>query len=64
MNDEDQRDREAILARRRRWIAMALAGVAATVVEGCRAQPCLRGIDGGTPDSGVDANTPDAPTGE
>jgi hypothetical protein len=47
-------DREAILARRRRWIAIAIAGVATTSLAGCR--PCLTPLaDTGTRDAGTDA---------
>jgi hypothetical protein len=53
MSDDD--DREAILARRRRWIAIALAGASTTAC--VTAQPCLRvAIDSGSRDAGSDTN--------
>lgn len=55
MSDDDREDREAILARRRRWIALAIAGAAATA-SACRAQPCLTPTDAGMPDVGTDAS--------
>ncbi|MFO0681661.1 MAG: hypothetical protein U0234_06405 [Sandaracinus sp.] len=55
MSDDDREDREAILARRRRWIALAIAGAAATA-SACRAQPCLSYTDAGRPDVGSDAS--------
>jgi hypothetical protein len=61
-DEDDARDRAAILARRRRWIALALAGAAAAATSGCP-HACLSptdvgyeprdvGTDGG--DGGVD----------
>lgn len=61
MSDDDREDREAILARRRRWIALAIAGAAATA-SACRAQPCLSYTDAGMPDVGTDAGRPDVGT--
>jgi hypothetical protein len=58
---EDDPDRDAILARRKRWIAMAIAGVAAAATS-C-AQPCLSPTDSGPVprDAGTDTDDPDAP---
>ena len=60
MSHEDDPDRDAILARRRRLIALALAGLTATVTMGtdCGGGPdvCLGAtIPDGGPDSGQDA---------
>ncbi len=62
MSDEEDADRAAILARRRRWIALAVAGAAAAVTTAC-AHPCLSPTDGGRPprDAGPDTGEPDAP---
>jgi hypothetical protein len=62
-SDQEALDRDAILARRKRWIAMALAGAAAAVTSAC-AHPCLspRRDGGPTPhDAGTDTDEPDAP---
>lgn len=59
-DEHDDPDRAAILARRRRFLAVALSGVAATALAGCETTPapCLRlAIDAGaeTQDAGPDA---------
>jgi hypothetical protein len=58
---DDDTDRAAILARRRRWIALAVAGVASTTQAcscSCLAPPWDSGrfYDGG-PDAGMDGGT-------
>lgn len=50
-HDRDDPDRDAILRRRNRLVAIALSGVAAVSVGGC--EPCLTPI---APDSGIDAS--------
>lgn len=55
MHDDEDPERQAILKRRQRWIALALAGASATV--GATACACLRLAV--PTDSGIDAG-PDA----
>jgi hypothetical protein len=56
MSGEDEASREAILARRRRFLALALGG--ATVTSACAAA-CLSTIDAGR-DAGDASTLPDA----
>lgn len=67
-NDRDDPDRDAILARRRRFLALALSGMA---VAGCESSPapCLRVAgdasqevpDAGPEDAGVSADASPMP---
>jgi hypothetical protein len=52
----DDEDRAAILERRRRWLALALAGAAATATSGCP-RPCLSPPNDAGTDTSVDAGT-------
>lgn len=62
--EDDTADREAIMKRRHRFIAMALAGASLSIAS-C-AQPCLRfAPDSGPPsDGGSDAGDEPADAGE
>jgi hypothetical protein len=54
MSREDEASREAILARRRRFLALALSGV--TTASTATACACLTpAFDGGPRDAGIDA---------
>jgi hypothetical protein len=58
----DDSDRLAILARRKRWVTLAIAG--ATAAATATACACLSpALDGGPPphDAGPDTSDPDAP---
>jgi hypothetical protein len=59
---DDDTDRAAILARRKRWIALAIAGATAAMTSACPG-PCLSTVDTGPlpHDAGTDADDPDAP---
>ena len=63
MSDDAGEDREAILRRRRRFIATALAGASITIATSC-AQPCLRyAPDAGPADAGTDGGDDEADAG-
>lgn len=59
MSDDADEDREAILRRRRRFVATALAGASLTIATSC--QPCLRyAPDTGPADAGTDGGDDEA----
>lgn len=66
MDAEDDADREAILKRRHRFIAMALAGASLSLASCAQPQPCLRvAFDAGpTADAGTDASDEPADAGD
>lgn len=61
MHDDEDPERQAILKRRQRWVALALAGASAGIGTACTPTPCL---DIAVPeDAGQDAGPDDEDAG-